>query len=57
MSSMSRSIIRQAQRNRLNTIARRVCPDCGSVLKANSPTNYVCKKCRKRFKPKKAERG
>lgn len=55
MSSMSRSIIRQAQRNRLNTVSRRICPNCGSALKANSLTNYVCKKCHKRFKatPKK----
>lgn len=52
MSSMSRSIRRQAQRNRNNSIARKVCPDCGSVLKANSATAYTCKKCQKRFKPK-----
>ena len=56
MSSMSRSIRRQALRQRLNTVARKVCPDCGSILKANSATTYTCKKCQKRFtsKPKKA---
>lgn len=56
MSSMSRSIRRQAQRRRLNMVARRLCPECGGVLKVNSAIVYTCKKCQKRFKsrPKKA---
>lgn len=53
MSSMSRSIRRQAQRNRHNTVARKVCPDCGSVLKARSADKYTCKKCHKTFTRKK----
>lgn len=53
MSSMSRSIRRQAQRNRHNTVARRLCPDCGSVLKARSADKYACKKCHKTFTRKK----
>lgn len=49
MSSMTRSIRRHAQRNRHNTVARKVCPDCGSVLKAQSADKFSCKKCRKTF--------
>lgn len=49
MSSMSRSIIRQAQRNRLNTDARKICPNCGSALKTRSGNRLYCKKCSKVF--------
>ena len=52
MSSLARTIRRRAQRERLNTVARRGCPDCGSVLKANSATSFTCMKFQKRFKPK-----
>lgn len=49
MSSMTRSIIRQAQRNRESAVARRLCPDCKSVLKAKEPGKFVCKRCNKLF--------
>jgi tRNA(Ile2) C34 agmatinyltransferase TiaS len=55
MSSMTRTIRRQIQRNRLNTTARRLCPDCGSVLKANSINAYTCKNCQERFKRSKSK--
>ena len=41
MSSMSRSIRRQAQRNRNNSIARKVCPDCGSSEVRQKFTSFL----------------
>lgn len=49
MSSLSRSIRRHAQRERMNTVDRKLCPDCRSVLKAKGPDKYACKKCNKLF--------
>ena len=49
MSSMSRSIRRQAMRQRQNTIARKTCPECGSIMKAQSDKAFKCSACKKRF--------
>lgn len=50
MSSMSRSIRRQAVRQHQNTIARHLCPKCGHVLKAKSDKAFKCPGCKGRFK-------
>lgn len=49
MSSMSRSIRRQAMRNRQNSISLRHCPECGGILKAKSDKAFKCSSCKKRF--------
>lgn len=49
MSSLSRTIRRQAQRQRLNTVDRRLCPDCRNPLHAYSVNKLRCRKCKKVF--------
>jgi len=45
MSSMQRSMARQARRNELRSVRVYLCPKCGEKLKASIGARRKCEKC------------